>query len=497
VLFKMRKSVYLLGAFCALLLLTVSVRGDDDDDDDEDDEEEAGDVTDFVQVLTDASFADAVKSNPIMLVEFYAPWCGHCKTLEPEYKAAAAILKPDGIVLAKVDATVEKESAAEHNVEGFPTLVFFRDGKSSAYGGGRTTGDIVSWLKKKAGPVTTPLADKAAVDAFLKDNEVAVIGYFSADSELSSAFAEAAKAEEEVPFGLAAGAFAGVEDGKLAVFRHFDEPRVDYAGAAEAEAVSAFVKGESLPLVIPFNEKNSQKIFGSSIKKHVLLFADDDEKALAAFKAGAQESKGEYIFVSVGADQTQILEFFGVSVADMPTIFSINQSEKGMDKYKFTEAMDEAGVKTFMAALKAGTIAKFLKSEEVPETETVAGVTTLVGKNFDKFARDATKDVLVEFYAPWCGHCKKLEPIWKKLGKQFEDVESVIIAKVDSTANDIDGVDVQGFPTIMFFPANNKDEPLKYEGDRDLKGFRKYLKKNAHIKFDLPKKPSQKDKEEL
>jgi protein disulfide isomerase len=181
----------------------------------------------------------------------------------------------------------------------------------------------------------------------------------------------------------------------------------------------------------------------------------------------------------------------------MPTVFSIEQSEKGMDKYKFTEeAVEEDNVKAFMEGLKAGTLAKFLKSEEEPETPTVGGVTTLVGKSFAKVAYDETKDVLVEFYAPWCGHCKKLEPIWKKLGKQFESIESVVIAKVDSTANDIDGVDVQGFPTIKFWPANNKEEGVTYEGDRDLKGFRKFLKKNASIKFELPKKGEAK-KEEL
>lgn len=59
-------------------------------------------------------------------------------------------------------------------------------------------------------------------------------------------------------------------------------------------------------------------------------------------------------------------------------------------------------------------------------------------------------------YAPWCGHCKKLEPIYNELGEKFADKEGVVIAKMDGTANEIDGLAIRGYPTLRFYPAGKK-----------------------------------------
>ena len=382
--------------------------------------------------------------------------CGHCKKLAPEYAAAAGQLSEKGleVKLAKVDATENKDLAQKFGVKGYPTLKYFKAGVAQDYTGGRTADTIVSWLTKKSGPPAASLENMDAVKNFLGDNSAVVVGLFkNLEGDEAKAFLAAAEEAEDLLFGItsAEDAFAGLDitaDASVVVLKKFDEGRSYIDGPITKESVELFAASNSLPLVVDFNTDTAKQIFQGAIKNHMLMFqsaeAEEYEHNLHQARKVAADMKGDIMFVTVTTDEPEhkrVLEFFGISEDEVPT-FRLSAGDD-MTKYKpDNKAITEENLRAFIAAYKAGELKPNLKSDPIPEDWNANPVKVIVGENFNDVALDASKDVLVEFYAPWCGHCKKLAPIWDELGEKFKDSDKIVIAKTDATTNEFENVKV-------------------------------------------------------
>jgi len=445
-----------------------------------------------VLVLTEANFQEAIDANEFLLVEFYAPWCGHCKALAPEYvKAAQSLAEKDSpIKLGKVDATEESKLAEKFDVRGYPTLKFFKNGKDLEYNGGRTADTIVTWLEKKTGPPAKTLEEVEGAKAFIADNEIAIVGFFKdIESADAKAFLGAAGSMDDYPFAITSVAAIfeeyKVSESGVVLFKNFDEGRNDLEGEVSEDAIVKFVSGNALPLVVEFNQETAQKIFSGEIKSHLLLFvsasAEDYSAKVDIAKGIAKDHKGEMLFVTINTDEEdhkRIMEFFGLDESELPSM-RIIKLEEDMSKFKpeSTELSDE-NIRLFVKQYLGGSLKPHLMSEDVPEDWDKEPVKVLVGKNFDEVAKNTEKDVLVEFYAPWCGHCKQLAPTWDKLGEKYKDSETVVIAKMDSTANELEDVKVQGFPTIKLFKKGD-NKVIDYNGERTLDGLVKFIESDG------------------
>lgn len=115
-----------------------------------------------------------------------------------------------------------------------------------------------------------------------------------------------------------------------------------------------------------------------------------------------------------------------------------------------------------------------------------SAVLDLIPSNFDSVVLKSGKPTLVEFFAPWCGHCKTLAPIYEELATSFASSDKISIAKVDADAEKSLGkrFGIQGFPTIKYFDGKS-EKPHDYNGGRDLESLTAFIKEKTGVK---PKK---------
>ncbi|XP_028647247.2 protein disulfide-isomerase A3 isoform X2 [Erpetoichthys calabaricus] len=428
--------------------------------------------------------------------------CGHCKRLAPEYESAATRLK--GIVpLAKVDCTASTNVCNKYGVSGYPTLKIFRDGEDSgSYDGPRTADGIVSHLKKQAGPASVELKTVADFEKFVGDKDASVVGFFAdGGSSAQSEFLKSANSLRE------SFRFAHTNNEELLqkhdidgqgiiLFRpphlnnKFEENTVMFGEEKYTSGkIKKFIQDNIFGLCPHMTEDNKDQLKGKDL---LVAYYDVDYEKNAK---GSNYWRNRVMKVAkIFIDQGKNLNF---AVANKNT-FGQDLSEFGLDstpgelpvvgiktlkgeKYVMQEEFSRDGkaLERFLEDYFDGKLKHYLKSEPIPENND-GPVKVVVAETFEEIVNDDDKDVLIEFYAPWCGHCKSLEPKYTELGEKLANDPNVVIAKMDATANDVPSpYEVRGFPTIFFAPAGKKQTPKKYEGAREVSDFISYLKKEA------------------
>ncbi|XP_072939939.1 protein disulfide-isomerase A3 [Epargyreus clarus] len=443
--------------------------------------------------LTDSDFNAIISQHETALVMFYAPWCGHCKRLKPEYAVAAGVLKNDDppVALAKVDCTEGGKSTCEqYSVSGYPTLKIFRQGElSQEYNGPRESNGIVKYMRAQVGPSSKDLLSVADFDAFLSKDEVVVVGFFEKESDLKGEFLKAAdKLREEVTFGHTSAKDvlekAGYKN-NVVLYRpkklqnKFEDSSVEYNGQG---SINAFIK-ENYHGLVGVRQKDNARDFTNPL---IVAYFDVDYVKNAkgtnywrnrVLKVAKELSEVNFA-ISDKDDFTHELNEYGIDFAkgDKPVV-----AGRDADGNKFVMS-DEFSIDNLLAFTKDmidGKLEPFIKSEPVPESND-GPVKVAVGKNFGQLVTDSGRDALIEFYAPWCGHCQKLAPVWDELGEKLKN-EAVDIVKIDATANDWPKslYDVSGFPTIYWKPKDSSKKPSRYNGGRGLEDFLKYVAEQA------------------
>ncbi|TBU32775.1 disulfide isomerase [Dichomitus squalens] len=469
----------------------------------------ASDVLD----LTNTNFDSVVKPESLILVEFFAPWCGHCKALAPHYEEAATALKEKGIKLAKVNCVDEADFCQSNGIQGYPTLRVYRNGEYTDYAGPRKADGIISYMTKQSLPAVSEVT-KENFEEFKKADNIVALAFLpsSTDAPAPEFSATANKHRDDYLFGLTTdpevAAAAGVTPPAIVVFRSFDEPQTEYPypiASAKVYDIESWIGDLAVPLLGEVGAENYQT-YASSGKPLAYLFVDPtDEKHdeyLSTLKPVAAKFRGKVNFVWIDAikygDHARALN---VGEAKWPA-FVVQDLQKQLkyplDQSKaFTPEAAEEQVSLFLD----NKLQPELKSQPIPDVQDEP-VFNLVGKQFEEVIFDDDRDVFVEFYASWCGHCKRLKPTWDQLGEHFAELrDRVTIAKMEATENDLPPsvpFRISGFPTLKFKRAGSRDF-IDYDGDRSLESLIAFVEENAKNSLDKPANntPSQEQSEQV
>ncbi|XP_041924295.1 protein disulfide-isomerase A4 [Alosa sapidissima] len=455
-------------------------------------------------VLTKDNFDEVVNNADIILVEFYAPWCGHCKRLAPEYEKAAKELstRTPPIPLAKVDATVEPELATKYDVSGYPTLKIFRKGKPFEYNGPRENFGIVDYMSDQAGPPSKQIQSLKQVQELVKDGDDAIIvGVFSSEGDAAlEVYMEACNVLRDDykfrhTFSSDVAKFLKASSGHVVMmqpekFRSKHEPEsksLAIKDSTSSSEIQDFFKKNVLPLVGHRKKGNDAKRYTKRplvVVYYGVDFSFDYRKATQFWRSKVLEVAKdfpEYTFaIADEEDYSDELKSLGLSDSG-EEVNAVILGDGGKKYAMEPEEFDSEVLRDFVMAFKKGKLKAIVKSQPIPKSNK-GPVKVVVGKTFDEIVMDKKKDVLIEFYAPWCGHCKKLEPDYIALGKKYKNEKNLVIAKMDTTANDVphESYKVEGFPTIYFALSNKKESPIKFEGGkRDVEMLSKFMEEHA------------------
>jgi protein disulfide-isomerase A1 len=355
-------------------------------------------------------------------------------------------------------------------------LKFFRSGSPVEYEGGRSSKDIINWVTKKSGPPSKTLTTADEVSAFLKATGTRGVAFGPSSV---SVWENVAKDDKTQAFAFAhvtdSSLFNGKKEGSVELHKD-GEDAITFDGTFDEASLIQWFLSEGFPLVDELSQESWTRAQQGSLNLLAVFYGDanKDEASEAALSV-AKANKGTLVVTT--SSQVGIATRWGSSGTLTPTAIYVNNQVAGNPSFTIwnedsKEEFNAATLKTFVSGSLDGSYDSWVKSEPIPENND-GPVTIVVGKNFDEVVR-AKKDVLVEFYAPWCGHCKKLEPIYDELGAHFAKDDNIVIAKMDATANGTPkDVSVQGFPTIIFFDADNKQ--VSYDGERELDAFKTWL----------------------
>lgn len=431
---------------------------------------------DDVVVLDDNSFDQAVKEIDFLLVEFYAPWCGHCQKLAPEYAKTAQVLKTKSspIRLAKVDATVNQFLSSRFEVTSFPTLKFFHYGSPREYDGGRVEEEITYWLQEAIKSRLTRLDTEDDMQKTLDEKGTMAVLFAKEGSEAVHAAEIAAIVTQSNDYYLVPSPDVAHTPASLVVYNLKEDTQFTFAGPWTDQNIAEFVKDSKLPLIMDY----SRTALEYAVQKHnpvIFVFRRDDhsDEIFNTLLEVAKMEKNEIRFCYAkldDEDHNRLADFLGLLDEGETTAVLFDTKPKTPKKYKYTESsLDELSIRVFIEKWKKELLTPFYKSEKEPEEQ--GTILQLTADNYDTMIKKSeSQGLMVFFYTQWCLRCQEidLEQILREFNGRFS------VGKIDVMKNEFSWMDSPVYPGVYWY--QNDLAPLIYNGNFSMESIVEWIR---------------------
>uniref|UniRef100_A0AC35U9B3 Protein disulfide-isomerase n=1 Tax=Rhabditophanes sp. KR3021 TaxID=114890 RepID=A0AC35U9B3_9BILA len=311
------------------------------------------DKEDGVVVLTEANFDDFIKENPLVLVEFYATFCGHCKSLAPEYAKASKLVK---IPLAKVECTVEENLGKRFNIQGYPTIKLFNEKYTEPidFDGTRDADGIVDWVNMKTDPDYKAPAEETVTlngdnfDQYTGDKEIILVVFHAKwCGHCKNLMPELEKAAKVLKGdGIEIAKVDATEEKKLAdQFNVKGFPtikimrngrRFDYDGPREAQGIIKYMRDQAQPAAQEIKSVGeARKLFSKSDITIIGFFALEDGVQYNAFYEASEKMREQIKGIAFTTDLATMKHYSaqpGDIIIYYPSIF-VSKYEKKQKVY--------------------------------------------------------------------------------------------------------------------------------------------------------------------
>ncbi|EKX38717.1 hypothetical protein GUITHDRAFT_144104 [Guillardia theta CCMP2712] len=383
-----------------------------------------------------------------MMLEFYAPWCGHCQALEPEYSQAAEEISAESsqVVLARLDVTQYPSVQEEYGVKSFPTLKWFEDGKlTSLQPNERQAGKIVEWCRRHttmSSDVDTVEGLKARIDSMTR---FLAVGFFdNTEDKLYHAFQDVESRLKGKDFEMVNNPQVAQAMGvKMPAVRFYTKVEEDnsisetgreilYSGSPDPNELAREVIKLSNPVILKLGDENEEDFYLDDTVPKVLIFRASPQD-LEEFRAAAMaRDAANFLLGGDGMEQEMRDRFNFVEI--------VNETNKRISNWAGLQTGEESWVyviridKSKRYRLEEG------KLNKVYDNWNATVVKKIVGKQFREFV-EQDRHVVIEFFAPWCRHCRALEPKYKLAAKYFETrfPGEFVFGQIDGSKNEVPG----------------------------------------------------------